>query len=1073
MAMTAPAGDHASLTTQHNAIAAHLSLLHGLLLHPPHPANVATVTRVLSEPLSFLGLEPNGPSWTGPSPTVDGRMHFIQHLLPHHISFILDHIVLDWLSAIPAAIQTSCFEVYFAPPTAKDVAGDSNKVLACVHLMVVQTLLGRLTARDFSNSHSFLNATILRLLRMNVSSISLQTRWKAIEVLYSRGADHHTGHEKASSMFLLSWQEFITQLYSMPSRVANALGKDFASVPDDFRDRVFYERQSKFIVEAAADIGKTDQKDSLATQFLATAASKLSVLGQANVLVKVLMITTMDPARGFIGDPRVMAAWKDILGLCPIKALSNILTSILLQLQQSSLAHSTESGQVWLVQQYATFLSHIGYGPASALGSAVVEDTLSFGKVFSTSIVRTLICVQSGWPDHGNNDSILAKSFKRALSIWSDAHFVRNSVPEYQRYILEQMLLIVGYLGAKILDEEGTEAVFWSGMPEWLNLTDFSRKKLGLVLAEEVSKVVIKTGKPVDFELDDADDDIRFLRSLVQLRDGQQPVASAPCGVDTAENSPASPNVAAQLPSPTTMVTEHMVNDEDTDEDEDPDALVEQFSRLDSSYTTKRSKMVGLYDEFAGDDSEEEDEDDLKPYAMEEESDPDEELGSLRKSKINPPIYLRDLNLYLRASEDREKAEVGLSTAADLVRKKAGSLELDEYGERLAATLVTLQDSFDLPRFAELKEKALVALIVTLPTVVVKILTADFYEKGLSFGQRLTILSALSIAAQELSGRNPLMEAELTTPSTQKQQASAGTPSEATLSPPTSMESIQSAITHTYTRRFSQRSAIEARRLPPKTNPFSKLAPVFIGDLLGRWGGNRGAGAEQGYDVIRKSPLILLDRFVATLGVFVYFGGNSPSLIAMTRELFRFLLALRYYVPTASQMATMPSATLQQPKIARPKPLTSGKGSLTDDQFGTMSNRTSSPSSILQLDQDGPVVGSPVGEARSRLHALQTISSSGGAESPRQGAARYGVPGSQLSPGLVQTILFDILILLTPPPGTLSDELFVIEFAQDLAETQAWASELWEHPLDGEEKTRMYTAAVLQRCHELQLKFMG
>ncbi|KAG0262534.1 telomere binding protein [Actinomortierella ambigua] len=1090
--MTTRSGDHASLTNEHNSIAAHVKQLHDLLLHAPQPAGVGTVARVLSEPLSFLGLETGGASWTGPMPTIDGRLYLIQYLLPHHINFILDHIVLDWLSALPTTVQTSCFEAYFVPPASKDAPGvpgeSSTEIIGCVHLMAVQTLVERLTSRDFSSSHSFVNSTILRLLRINVSSISLLSRWRAVSTLYSRGGNHtNDGRHMASSQLMPYWQDFVTRLYSIPVRVANVLGQDFASIPEDFQDRVFYERQAKFIAEAVGQTRKLHPIEPLVTQVLASATSKLAILGQTNVLAETMLATTMDPIRGFIGDRDAMAAWKEIFGLCSIKTLSSLLASILARLQHSALTFATDTDQLWCVQQHASMLHRIGYGPDSPLGSAVVEDTLSFGKVYNTSAVRTLVCLQSGWPDQVECDGVLAKSFKRALSIWSDSHFVRNSVPEYQRYILEQMLVIVGYLGAKILDEEGTEAIFWSGMPEWLNLTDFSRRKLGLVLAEEVSKVVIKTGKPVDFELDDADPEIRFLRSLVRLRDGQQPAATPfVSGHDVVGDNSSSSHATVRPPSPTETMAHSTAMDEDIDE-EDPDAPVEQFSRMDTPYSSKHQRIVGLHGNFSDEDEAEgEDDDDLKPYAMDEESDPDEELGSLRKSKVNPPIYLRDLNLYLRASEDREKAEVGLLAAADLIRKKAESLELNEYAERLTVTLVTLQDSFDLPKFTELREKALVALVITLPPVVVRMLSAEFYEKGLSFGQRLTILSALSIGAQELSGRNVLSETGLATPFAQGQQAerssplskaatATGTPASDATMPPLSMESIQTAIALTQTRRFSQKSAVEARRLPPKINPFSKLAPVFIGDLLGRWGGNRGPGAEQGYDVIRKSPLVLLDRFVATLGVFVYFGGNSSSLIAMTRELFRFLLALRYYVPTAAQMATLPSAGLQQAKVTPPRPLTSGKGSLMDDQFGTIYNRTnlsSSPSSILQLGQDGSAAGATISEAGSRMHALQTISSSNNARSSSQGTAQPGVPGSQLSPGLVQTILFDMLILMNPPPGSLSDELFVVEFGQDLAETQAWAAELWERPLDGEEKTRIYTAAVLQRCHELQQKFM-
>ena len=68
---------------------------------------------------------------------------------------------------------------------------------------------------------------------------------------------------------------------------------------------------------------------------------------------------------------------------------------------------------------------------------------------------------------------------------------------------------------------------------------------------------------------------------------------------------------------------------------------------------------------------------------------------------------------------------------------------------------------------------------------------------------------------------------------------------------------------------------------------------------------------------------------------------------------------------------------------------------------------------------------------------------------------------------LVEAILFDNLVLATLNNPSLSDEILLNEFYPEILETQNWTMELWDHPQDNQGKSRMYCAAVLQRCFEL------
>jgi len=138
-----------------------------------------------------------------------------------------------------------------------------------------------------------------------------------------------------------------------------------------------------------------------------------------------------------------------------------------------------------------------------------------------------------------------------------------------------------------------------------------------------------------------------FARSLVNLRDGQRPFQPT---TTRASNVTA---VNAAEPAPI----------QESDE-EDPDAIVDSYS----NGVLNASRL----------DSDDDSDDGLQPYDIKGDSDTDEDMDTVRKQKVAAPLFLRDLLAYIRASEDRKKAEVGLDTAAELIRRKANTLEIGE-----------------------------------------------------------------------------------------------------------------------------------------------------------------------------------------------------------------------------------------------------------------------------------------------------------------------------------------------------------------------------------------------------------
>jgi hypothetical protein len=229
--------------------------------------------RALAEPLSFLGLlnattiatSTNGsPQWAGPisEPTSADRQHFIQHLLPNHLDFILDNITINWLSALSSAQQTALFDTYFVPALAfrqqNKLAGNNNNNnssssnshpwSALMAVVSMQALVTRIGAR-FNENHSFQNKTILRLVRRLLDMYTLLDFYRGCCDFTQTEAAHESIRSSSGSGVTVVdptfWNSFLSKLFSIPTRVSNALGiSSKTEIEDCFQEVFFFKRQA-------------------------------------------------------------------------------------------------------------------------------------------------------------------------------------------------------------------------------------------------------------------------------------------------------------------------------------------------------------------------------------------------------------------------------------------------------------------------------------------------------------------------------------------------------------------------------------------------------------------------------------------------------------------------------------------------------------------------------------------------------------------------------------------------------------------------------------------------------------
>jgi telomere length regulation protein len=163
-------------------------------------------------------------------------------------------------------------------------------------------------------------------------------------------------------------------------------------------------------------------------------------------------------------------------------------------------------------------------------------------------------------------------------------------------------------------------------------------------------------------------------------------------------------------------------------------------------------------------DDEGEDED-LTPYAK-PDSDPedeDEDPTLVNRDKPKAPVYIRDLLTGLRESQNYDKHRIALETASALIRRKATfGKEVSDHAAELLAVFMNLNDTFEMDDFLELRQEAMISLVVAQPKIVAPLIAGSSLEGNYSIQQRAAMLTALAMGARELAGHKD--EDRTTTP---------------------------------------------------------------------------------------------------------------------------------------------------------------------------------------------------------------------------------------------------------------------------------------------------------------------
>ncbi|BFZ64307.1 telomere binding protein [Saitoella coloradoensis] len=485
----------------------------------------------------------------------------------------------------------------------------------------------------------------------------------------------------------------------------------------------------------------------------------------------------------------------------------------------------------WLSRRYLSGLSPPIAGAAALLSAVVSRDELE-AYVLSPSTTQSLPLTRAVLIALHSQSPLNLTFLNKILTRFSDGTYIAH-VPTVAQEALTQLLLsTLGRFDLPLKDSEAQR--LW--MESTSNrLTSTGRRRwLGMVVGEAVDK-------SLKFGVD-------------EMKTGEAQAWKALVDVGRQDGG-----MLGQI--------EALTRPEET-----------KAKKMDA----KKKKEVSFLDAISRDpepatlqlDSDDED-GDYPVYELPDSDDPDSDddptLINREKHKITPPVYIRNLLETLRASEPKYDAvKLALEHAEGLVRRHTSfGTELDLYGIELANTLAGTNDEFDMPNFVDMRQRALVALVVGRPKLIGPWAAEGVCSGKWSLGQRMAVLAAISSAAVELSGQDlgqhkkvegAAFASKLLPKHLHAIYADNSTTGidhlirgieEASLKPIAAEAadalSGPEALKVGQTRRFSRRPEVQARQKKPEVNALAQIAgkALFFPLAGGWWMMMRGEGVRE------------------------------------------------------------------------------------------------------------------------------------------------------------------------------------------------------------------------------------
>lgn len=298
----------------------------------------------------------------------------------------------------------------------------------------------------------------------------------------------------------------------------------------------------------------------------------------------------------------------------------------------------------------------------------------------------------------------------------------------------QTILLAIGYLdrlNSQSVQQISSSGTFLHMVSHRLSASLPRARFLGMVIATNMSKLVDKPDKVMNFELEEMDEEeAKAWSGLVKINDVVGTLEDL-LDADTVTNKRRTPQRASNPPLK---------------------------KRPAQTLPPRSSKIISIEEISDSDDkpsASDEEDSDLRPYAR-PDSDPedsDEDPTLINRNKAVAPVYITTLIQQLNVTDDLSTIETALRTAPSLIRRKATfGDELSSNVVRLSTSLLNLQDGMGDRELMQLRLDSLIACLVTQPSLIGPWISNMYFEGDFSLSQRAVLLTTIGLGARELAG---------------------------------------------------------------------------------------------------------------------------------------------------------------------------------------------------------------------------------------------------------------------------------------------------------------------------------
>ncbi|KAL4800755.1 telomere length regulation protein-domain-containing protein [Aspergillus venezuelensis] len=348
------------------------------------------------------------------------------------------------------------------------------------------------------------------------------------------------------------------------------------------------------------------------------------------------------------------------------------------------------------------------------------------GSIQTSALRRAIIA------NLAHQKDLVSTLLTKGLEQSADKIYIQHAPMRSQEANTQVILLAAGYLqrlDPSELKSIGRSGVFLNTVSNRLAASSSPARFFGMLIGTAISQLIEQPGKAMKFDLEEMESSeaARYL-NLLHTRDEIGSLDSIKTPSDTLNQprqAPAKKSASAAA------------------------------ARDPGSPSHGTASIVAIEEIEDSDEEKDDDDDDLIPYEKPDEdpSDEDEDPTLIQRNKPTAPVYIRDLIIYLRDTENLDRHEIAVTTAPSLIRRKTGfGTELAEHTEELALVIVGLQEQSKFPKFHELRLQSMIALIVSQPLKLARWFAAVFFDGDLSQAQRSAVLTALGLSARELAG---------------------------------------------------------------------------------------------------------------------------------------------------------------------------------------------------------------------------------------------------------------------------------------------------------------------------------